>query len=248
MKVVLEKASDFQKCIEAIAVLIDEAEFLFDENRLSLKATDPSQISMVDFSLNKKAFKEYNVKEKTKIGVDLSYFSQVLHRAKASDSLTLELEEGANRLNVTFEGDSKRKFQIPLIDISSAELPNPKIDFDAEMKIKASLLQDALKDAALISTHVSLGANSDTFAVKANSSKGNLNNETKKDGKTLVEMKSTAGAQSMFPLDYLQDMLKAPASDSEVTVKLKSNAPVEINYSIGEAQINYFLAPRIESD
>lgn len=248
MKIVFEKASDFQKCIDAISVLIDEAEFLIDENRLSLKATDPSQISMVDFSMEKNCFKEYSVQEKTKIGIDLSYFSQVMGRAKANDSLSLELDEDKSRLNVTFEGASTRHFQIPLIDISSAELPNPKIEFDTELKIKAGLMQDALKDAALISTHVSLGATKEDFFVNANSSKGNLNNKTKKDGKNLLELKTTKETNSMFPLDYLQDMLKAPQSDSEVELKLKTNAPIQIKYCIGPARICYFLAPRIESD
>src|SRR3989338_2031032 len=248
MKLVLENAGSFQKCIDAISVLIDEAEFVLDENRLSLKATDPSQISMIDFVLDKKAFKEYDVKEKTKIGVDLSYFGQIMSRAKSDDTLVLELDSDKSVLNVTFEGASTRHFQIPLIDISTAELPNTKIEFDAQVKIKAGLLQDALKDAALISTHVSLGALSDYFFVKANSSKGNLNNRTKKDGKNLIELKAKKDSTSMFPADYLQDMLRAPSSDSEVELELKSNAPVQIKYSIGAAKITYFLAPRIESD
>ena len=248
MRIVFEKASDFQKCIDAISVLIDEAEFILDSEKLSLKATDPSQISMVDFSIEKKAFKEYSIEAKTKIGIDLSYFSQIMSRAKANDSLVLELDEDKSRLNATFEGASTRHFQIPLIDISAADLPNPKIEFDTEIKIKAGLLQDALKDAALISTHVSLGATKDCFFVRANSSKGNLDNKTKKDGKNLIELKTTKDTSSMFPLDYLQDMLKAPSSDSEIDLKLKTNAPVQIKYSIGAAKICYFLAPRIESD
>ena len=51
----------------------------------------------------------------------------------------------------------------------------------------------------------------------------------------------------MFPLDYLQDMLKAASSDTKVSLSLKSSAPVKVSYSIGEASINYFLAPRIEN-
>jgi len=248
MKIVIENASDFQKCVDAISVLIDEAELVFDEKGLSLKATDPSQISMVDFAMPKNAFKEYDVKDKTKLGVDLSYFSQVMSRAKSGDSLSLELDETNSRLNVTFEGNSKRHFQIPLIDISSSDLPSPKIEFDAEMTIKASVLQDALKDASLISTHVSLAASPDSFAVSADSSKGNLNNVTQKDGKSILEIKCLKETKSMFPLDYLQDMIKAASNDSDLSVKLKSNAPVQIEYKIGEAGLCYFLAPRIENE
>ncbi len=247
MKLVLEKAGDFQKSIEAIAVLIDEAEFLIDENGLALKATDPSQISMVDFVLEKKAFKEFDVKDKVKIGLDLDYLKQIMSRAKADDELTLELDESNTMLNVRFNGASSRKFNLPLIDISSADLPNPKIEFDVEIKMLASVLQGALKDASLVSSHVSIGVIEGKFIVKADSSKGNLDSVTEKDKKNLIELNAKQDAVSMFPLDYLQDMLKTAQSSTEIEVKLKGNAPIEISYGIGPARIKYFLAPRIES-
>ena len=247
MKLVLEKAGDFQKSIDAIAVLIDEAEFILDEKGLALKATDPSQISMIDFFLEKAAFKEFDVKEKAKIGLDLDYLRQIMSRAKADDELTIELDSDQNRLNVKFKGASTRKFNLPLIDISTAELPNPKIEFDAEVKLLASVLQDALKDAALVSSHVSIGIETNKFIVRADSSKGNLDSVTEKDKKYLIELNAKKDAMSMFPLDYLQDMLKAAQSATEIQVNLKANAPIEISYEIGKAKIKYFLAPRIES-
>ncbi len=248
MELVLERAADLQRSIEAIAVLIDEAEFLADEKGLTLKATDPSQISMVDFLLEKKAFKKFDVKQGTRIGLDLDYLRQIMSRAKAGDQLTIGLADNDNRLHVRFKGIGTRNFQVPLIDISSAELPNPKIEFDAVVKLKAPVLQDALKDASLISSHVSIGVAKDRFFVKADSSKGNLHNETEKDKKNLVELNASKEVSSMFPLDYLQDMLKAASSETVVELKLKNNAPVELNYQIGDAQITYLLAPRIESE
>ncbi len=247
MKLVLEKAADFQKSIEAIAVLIDEAEFVIDENGMALKATDPSQISMVDFVLEKSAFKEFNAEGKVKIGLDLDYLRQIMSRAKADDELTLELDESKSRLNVSFKGASARKFNLPLIDISSAELPNPKIEFDAEVKLLASVLQDALKDASLVSSHVSLGVSGDNFVVKAESSKGNLDSVTEKDKKNLIELNVKGDTMSMFPLDYLQDMLKTAQSTTLVELNMKNNAPIQVSYGIGSARIKYFLAPRIES-
>ena len=247
MKLVLEKAADFQKSIEAIAVLIDEAEFVIDENGMVLKATDPSQISMVDFVLEKSAFKEFDAEGKVKIGLDLDYLKQIMSRAKADDELTLELDKSNSRLNVNFKGASARKFNLPLIDISSAELPNPKIEFDAEVKLLAGVLQDALKDASLVSSHVSLGVSGDNFVVKAESSKGNLDSVTEKDKKNLIELNVKGDTMSMFPLDYLQDMLKTAQSTTTVELNMKNNAPIQVSYGIGAARIKYFLAPRIES-
>jgi proliferating cell nuclear antigen len=248
MRLVLEKASDFQRSIAAISVLIDEAEFIVDDSALLLKASDPSQISMVDFRMEKSAFKEYAVEEKMLLGMDLAYLNQIMGRAKPSDGLSLELSQDKSRIVVRFEGSSVRRFQVPLIDTNTAELPNPKIDFDATVRLKASVLQEALKDAALISSHVSIGVDNDRFFVRASSSKGSMDNETKKDDSNLMELEASKPALSMFPLDYLQDILKGPSPDSEVTIRLKSDAPVQASYRIGEAHLTYFLAPRIESE
>lgn len=250
MELVLENALDFKISIDAIAVLIDEAEFIVSKNGLELKATDPSQISMVDFKLNAKAFKKLNIKENetVKFGVDLDYLGQVMSRANKGDELLLSMNPEKTLLQIIFHGSSKRSFSVPLIDISSSQLPNPKIAFEAELKMDARILQDALKDAELISSHVTLLVDKERFVVKAQSSKGAVLNETLKSEKSMKEFKVEDEAQSMFPLDYLQDMLKAADAGAEIDLKLKSDAPVLVSYKIGGAEISYFLAPRIESE
>lgn len=246
MKLVISDASIFKKSIEAVSVLIDEAEILVNDNGIELKATDPSQISMVDFNLPKTAFESFESSE-TRLGLDLDYLNQVLARAASGDKLELTLDEKKAFLSLKFLGKATRSFEVPLIDISSSEVPTPKIDFDAELTINAGFVQSALKDAALISSHITLGCDAEKFFVKANSSKGNLNEEAVKDKETLPEIKVKTECKSMFPLDYLQDMAKAASSGDNISLFIKSNAPVRISYSIGEATISYFLAPRIES-
>ena len=68
-----------------------------------------------------------------------------------------------------------------------------------------------------------------------------------KVNKDVIELNVKKESMSMFPLDYLQDMLKTALSTTPVLVKMKSNAPIEVSYGIGPASIKYFLAPRIES-
>ncbi len=247
ISLVLENALEFKRAIDAIAVLIDEAEFVIDKQGLSLKATDPSQISMVDFLLPASAFRSFNVEGPAKIGLGLDYVSQVMARAKAQDELLLELEEEKSRLLVVFRGAAKRSFSIPLLDVSSADLPTPKIEFESEVTLSAGALQDGLKDASLISTHIVLGVSGEKFILKASSSKGEMNSETSKKDKGLIDLKSKSDCRSMFPLDYLSDMLKAASSDTETRLFLKADSPVKVSYAIGKAQLTYFLAPRIES-
>jgi proliferating cell nuclear antigen len=245
MQLVLNNASNFKKCIEAISVLIDEAELVIKENGLELKATDPSQISMIDFVMPSSSFEKFESSD-LRLGLDLNYLNQILSRAQSSDKLTLSLDEKKSFLIVSFMGRATRSFNVPLIDISSSEIPTPRIDFDAEILINAGFLQNALKDTALISTHISLGCDEEKFYVKANSSKGNLNEELKQDKELLPELRVKNECKSMFPLDYLTDILKTASSSDLVTLFLKSNAPIKVMYEIDKAKIIYFLAPRVE--
>ncbi len=253
MKLELANADVFRKSIGAISVLIDEAELVVDPAGLSLAATDPSQISMIDFSMEKSAFAHYETTGSQRLGVDIDYLNQIMGRAKASDALELELDEGQSRLRVALKGSSVSTFLISLIDIASAEVPKPKIQFEATVKISAQTLQDALKSASLISTHVTLGANANKFWIKAHSSKGSLNHvTTREEDKQLKIDWTTPGANAetsaMFPLDYLSDIIKFAPSDQSLTLQLRNNAPVHVAYAIGPARLAYYLAPRIESD
>lgn len=249
LKLVLSDAVLFKKSVDAVAVLIDEAEFVIKDEGVFLKATDPSQISMVDFFLPKSAFKEFNCGSEQRLGVDLDYLSQVLSRAKAGDSLELEVDDSNSKLLVFFSGKAKRKFEVPLIDVNSRDLPNPKISFDAELRVKSEALHDALKDASLISTHIILGVDGEGFFLEARSSKGSMKNEIHSSEKDLLlEFKARENVRSMFPLDYLSDIVKGAPGDAEISLKLKSSAPAEISYTVGGASLKYFLAPRIESE
>lgn len=239
----------FKRCVDSISALIDEAEFVVGGEGLSLKATDPSQISMVDFFLPKSAFAHFEAVPQMRLGIDLNYFSQVMSRAKAADSLELSVDESSSKMFVVFTGKSKRKFEVPLVDINAAELPNPKIDFDVEMSVRAEFLQEGLKDASLISTHIALEVDSNSFFMSASSSKGSLKNEVKSsDTESVPQFRAKKEARSVFPLDYLSDIVRGAVSGSDVALKLKSNAPAEISYKIGDAFLRYFLAPRIESE
>lgn len=248
MELVFGDASVFKRYVDGIAVLVDEAEFIIDDRGLGLKATDPSQISLVDFYVPKSAFTKFDAGQSAKIGVDLNYFNQVMGRAKSGDRLEMGLSDDNSKLLVSFTGNAKRSFSIPLLDLNMAELPLPKIDFDAEVKVTADCLNDSFKDAALISTHLVLSVEKNAFTLKANSSKGSLENVYSTKDKSMVSLKATDDVRAMFPLDYLVSIIKATSSDTEVTLRLKNSAPVEVTYSIGEGRLQYFLAPRIESE
>lgn len=244
---VLSDASLFKKCIDSISTLIDEGEFIANENGLMLRAMDPSQIAMVDFKLPKSAFEKFS-SNTTKIGLNVDDLSVLMDRVRPGEKLEMKLDENNARLILVFKSHSTRKFSIPLLDLGGGIPNEPKLDFESTVKLNGAFLKEALKDAQLVSSHVVLHAKPDVFVIKAQGDKGDVEIETKKDSKQIVEYKVGNESRSMFPLDYLNDFLKSVDSSTNVTLSLRTNKPLKLDYNIGEAGITYYLAPRIEEE
>lgn len=244
MRVVFEGADMFKKAIAAITALVDEGIFTFDDEGMKLRATDPSKIAMVDFILPKSAFREYNIMEPTKVAVDLDDMESVLKRAKATEDVILETQDG--RLNITLVGRARKKFSLPLLDIPEESLPQLNVTFDVTAKVVAEVLQTALKDASLFSTYVTFSADETGLKVKAVGTKGEYELEIPRDQTdTLIELSVGAPATASFALDYLTDMLAGASKTSAVNLHLKTDRPLKLVYSIGEAVVTYYLAPKI---
>ncbi len=242
LKLTISDASSWKRSIDAIAALIDEGTFEFSDSSMVLKAMDPSQIAMVDFEMPKKAFKAYEVKEKQSIGIDFSELSRVMRRAHPEDIIHMELK--GNKLEIAYEGKAKRKFILPVID-ATAHPNKPKIEFDVNLKMPANEVKEVLTDAELVSNYVVFEADAKGLKISSESESGKAEIEMPKD--SLLELKAKQSARAMFPLEYLKNMTRNTDASTVISLRLKKDNPLEMEYPIGDSKITYFLAPRIEN-
>lgn len=246
-EIVFDNAKIFKDCVDALVTLIDEGEFHITKEGIKLMALDPTQIAMVDFVYPKSALEKYEVPSETKIGLNLEDLSKITSRVRPGEKLVVKLDKSGSRLELTFKGKTTRRFNLPLLDVSGAAPKKPKIEFDCRVKMNGSTLKEGLKDASLISSHVVLKANKEGFEISATGDKGEVLIEAKKEDDVLLEHTVNAESRSMYPLEYLNDLLKTTESEAVVMLDLKTDHPLRIEYPIGQATVVYYLAPRIES-
>ncbi|MGB9719491.1 MAG: proliferating cell nuclear antigen (pcna) [Candidatus Anstonellales archaeon] len=246
MRLSYTSAVGFARAIDAVGNLVDEGQFKAKKDGLSLIAMDPSQISMVIFNMPKSIFSEYQ-SESEVIGLDINYFKKVLRRGKGEEKLTLETEE--NRLIATFEGGKRKKtFKIPLLDLTEGVSKEPLIEYRNNIKIRADVLNEVINDAKLISSHIRLVLTPDGFGAEVKSENGELRVHIEKDDEAVAEINVENGARASFPLQYLEDILKAAKSLDLVTLHLETDRPLKLEYNIEGAVAKYYLAPRIETE
>ncbi len=247
MKLVIADAKQFKQAIEAIVNLVDEGLFEVNDKGLHLRSMDPSQIAMVDFFLPKEAFAEFEAGE-SNLSLNLVDFLKILSRARLGEQLSLTVEEKESKCLLDFASrDGTRSIRLPLMDLVVNSPREPKISFDTNIKMRGGTFKEMLKDAGLLSSHVILSAENDKFLVEAKGDSGDLRIESGKDAPHFAELNSSAKSRAMFPYEYLENITKACPDDSMLELSIKSDAPVRIAYSVGQAKLAYFLAPRVEN-
>ncbi len=236
--------------ISAIANLIEEATFKLMPEGIRMKAMDPSHVALVDFDLPAEAFAEYGVKQTASIGINIAEINKIMARAKSEDELIMELDEEKNRLELTFKGASTRKFSISLIDISEAELPEPKLQFTATADILAGVIQDGLKDAELVGDNITCGLTEEGFSMSTRGDKGATELKLHKGDSGLLKISVKQPARAMFNVVYLVNMTKAASSADTITMNLGENLPIQLDFPVadGKGRLRFLLAPRIEAE
>ncbi|MBU0532233.1 proliferating cell nuclear antigen (pcna) [Candidatus Micrarchaeota archaeon] len=247
MKLIVQDAPALKSAIDSIVCLVEEGQIEIKNDGLYFRAMDPSQISMVSFRMPKEAFVEYSIPEEMKLGLDIGQLSNVLARGKKGESAELSVEDG--RLVIKFAGEKhKRTFKVSLIETSERVQKEPKIEFGNYAKIRADAIKETLKDAKLLSSHVKLQLTPEQFGVEVRGDSGDLKAEFQKGSSEVIEISTISGARATFPLQYLEDMVKATNSASIVTVNLETDKPLKLEYEVEGAKVVYYLAPRIETE
>ncbi len=241
------KADFIKTIIDATAILVDEAKFRLTGDGIYGRTVDPAHVGMIDFKLNKEAFDEYNCQEETEIGVDLDKLKSTLKIAATEDLVNLEYNKDEGRLIVTI-GNLKRK--LALLDTSEmADTKIPSLDLPAEIVVPTVELWQAIRAAEAISDHITLIADKDGFQMIAEGDTDVV--ELKLSKEQLYSLKCEERVRSMFPLDYLSDMIKvARGKSDEIAINLGNDYPVRLSFEMagGYIKIVYLLAPRIESE
>ena len=242
----IDDARYWKSSVDSIVSLIDEGSFTIAKEGISLKAMDPSGISMVSFFIPNKAFSKYEVDKTTVVGLNIENLSKILASSRANEQLVMKDKD--NKFAMEFIGQtSRRRYKLPMIEVKKDMDKEPKIEFDSSVEVKSDSFKEILKDASLLSTYIGFKADKDSFVVLAKGDAGELEEEHINNAEIIKKMSVTKASSVTFNLDYLERIVSACPVNSNIVLSIKSEEPIRIDYKIGEAQVAYYLAPYIES-
>ena len=242
MKVEITKVEEFIKAMAAINEITDEASLEFEENGMYCSSLDPSSIAMINVWIPKEFFSVYDASET--IGLNFEDFVKILQRMKKDDKIILIKED--SRLIVESVGKSKKRFYLPILDISKNIPKKPELEYKAKIKVISGDLKDIFKDMSLITQYIKIIANNEVVKFYGEGDKGEVEIILDSESECLVSLECEEEQRAMYNLEYLMSFLKPTSNDIVVKMEYTTEAPISLTYYYDDIEINYLLAPRAE--
>lgn len=229
------------------AEIIDEGIFRITKTGLRFVAADRALVAVVDLNIGAAAFEKLDVTEDTAVGVNMNNFVSVLRRASAGDRITLKKEDGRNKLKIIIDGSSKRRFEVPILDITESELPpTDKLEFSSSVELKSDVLAQGIADAEIVSDIVIFEAWPEGFKIKSEGDSNITELELEKGNSMLTKLESTDKTKSGYPLDYLKKIVKAAKLAETASIRFSSEFPMKMEFNDGDKlKISFVLAPHM---
>ena len=244
MKLVLSDSRFLKEPISVISELVTEVKLKLNKDKIQLVAMDPANVAMIVFNLLSSSFIEYETNNE-EICVNLDNFKNILKRAKATDTLIIELEK--NKLKITIKGENTRTFNLALIDLSTNEQKIPDLDFPIKITTNTMLFDEAIEDMDVVSDSVNFILKDKKFIVNTEGNFSNANVELTSGNETVINT-SVNDAKSKYSLEYLKKIIKASKFTNEVIIQFDKDYPLKIDYVIKDRlSLGFLLAPRVSN-
>ena len=242
------RAEDLKKFVQSVNYVKEgrgaEGNLQVSKVGISLMRMDPSSISMVTADMPNKAFPRYEVKKEGKLGLNLDALKQAVKDVKKDESA--ELVQEGDKLMVRIIGpwnavDDKatiRETVLPLLDIPKSVEKEPKLELPVHAEVNAKTLKDSLGRAADVSNYAKIELKDNTLMITAKTHE--------KEFKEEYAVKGHGEAYAQYNLEFLRGILKAANKDSTVSLDLKTQEPLRVEYQVADENARYWLAPYLE--
>ena len=125
---------------------------------------DSSHVALVSLHLSMEGFENYRCDKNMVLGVSVANLAKVMKLANNDDSITLEAENDASHLKITFENSKNGRsseFNLNLITLDTENLAIPDTEYSAVVTINSGEYSKICKELYSLSETVTVATTSD---------------------------------------------------------------------------------------
>ena len=204
-------------------------------------AINDANTALIDVSLRKDAFDEYEAKTDFTVAIDCNLLEHIVRDARGNIELEITKEKLIANTNNT-------RFEIRLLSPETIRKPSlpSELDFKAKIYLYTEDLRRGLQAAERVSQwdEVVLAVKDNHFFVKSIGESEVM--EMMLSAEDLIKLEGE-NCRSMFSLNYLTPMIKAVNTKS-LKLELGTDEPIKIAWEDENMSVMYLLAPRVSED
>jgi len=237
--------------------LIAEGNFEVSSSGISLQAMDSSHVSLVSLNLRAVGFAQFRADRGFSMGMNLNNMNKMLKCANNDDIITMRAEEGGDTVCFMFEspdGTRISEFELKMMDITVENLGIPDTEYSSTVRMSSAEFQRICKDLSSIGDTVEISVTKDGIKFATTGDIGSASvicrqNSTAESAEEQTVIDMLEPTTLTFALRYLNSFTKATSLSPSVIIKLSSELPVVVEYTItGIGYVRYYLAPKIDEE
>lgn len=239
---------------ETLKDIIHDSNVIFGADGAKLATMDSAKCSLVYLKLRAESFEEFHCTENTHVGLNMASMYKLVRACGTNDTIVLYvLHTNPHELGIRIENaekNSRTDFKLKLLDISDREISMPDLEFDSIVTLPSTMFQRLCRDMLSLSPSMTITSCAKSLSF---SCEGEFASQTTVIGETddglVMETNHDEDITSKYSLKYLTLFCKSSSLCNTVSIFIKKNHPLIVQYSVaGLGDLKFMLTPLLDDE
>jgi proliferating cell nuclear antigen len=232
-----------------MCILVSEITWNISKDGISMRQMDPSRVAMIELTMNKEDFEEFNVTTPGTVAFDAEIIKKALFAKpfQKGTSIGIKIDGVIGRITFILKDSGTRERSFVTLEPEQEDVPTPKISFNAKCKVVSKQIAKDIKELEKISDHMTILANTNALELQANGDCGVGKNTYQRGDDALLDIEVKEESKAVFSLSYLKDLIQ-PALSELALIEFATNMPIKVTLLTKFGDLKFYVAPRIETD
>ena len=242
-------ANLFKKLYEAMCILVSEITWKISKDGIAMRQMDPSRVAMIDLTIKKEDFEEWNITTPGLVAFDAGYIKKTVFAKpfQKGTSIAIKIDGETNKISFVIKDNRIRERSFSTLEASEEDVPTPKIAFHAKYKIIAKQIAEDIKELNGLSDHMIIIGTSESLQLKAEGDCGKGETTYTRGDENLLDIQVNEESKATFSFSYLKDFIQ-PALSEMAILEFSTDMPLKVTLLTKFGELKYYVAPRISCD
>jgi len=238
---------EWKSILQAINEIAEEVMFICNQEGITFRGLDSSHVSLLEITFPRSSFISFNCTS-TFFGISVSDFKTMINSASNNDQIEL-LIDTPNKMRIFINGNLQMKYDLNLIEKSSINTPNPKINASSKISLSPDILIKIMSNIERVSENVKISSVDQKIQFSGSGIIGNATVDLEGNNADVSLLEITRDTSSIYSLEYMAKIIKNIGKASKnVSMQYGDKTPMHMLFEMpSSTKVDYYLAPRIET-